>query len=299
MDEVRTVRLDAPAKVNLHLEILHREPDGYHQLLSLFQKISLYDHITVTRSAAECFSVRVVTQLDELGSRSTMHTSARLFCEAAGITDALLIECQKHIPVRAGLGGGSSDAAAVLMALDQLYGHPLDEKRLCELALRVGSDVPFFLSSEAAIVSGRGECIEPVTPRGFEDALILLPPFSSSTPEAYRSLDASREDPDQIRTPLLSSEDLRSVYESPVSRWRLFNSFSDPLILREGRYRRIMKEARACGYEFVQISGSGSAIIAISEQGGDRSSLTEALRHSDTQVIPIKMLVGRTKAVYN
>lgn len=299
MNDERSIQLDAPAKVNLHLEILHREPDGYHQLFSLFQKISLYDRITVTRRAAKKLRIRVETRHTELIEESTMHTSANLFCEEAGITDEIVIDCQKHIPLRAGLGGGSSDAAAVLKALNHLYDHQIEERRLSDLAMRVGSDVPFFLSSCAALVSGRGERIEPVRARAFEDSLLLLPPFSSSTPKAYRSLDETREFPERSRVPLLNARDIRSIYDGPVSRWKFFNSFSEPLIATEGRYSDIMDKAFSCGYQFVQISGSGSAILAISEQGSDPKSLTESLRHSDTQVIPIKMLVDRRKAVYN
>lgn len=154
------LQLRAPAKLNLHLAVLARETSGYHQIETVFCALELADRLEVRRAGAG-----IVLEVDgaDLGpsEENLAHRAARTFYEAAAIAPEAEIRLEKHIPVGAGLGGGSSDAAAAMRALNMLHGTPLDEAALLQAAATLGSDVPFFLSGgPLALAWGRGERID-------------------------------------------------------------------------------------------------------------------------------------------
>ncbi len=176
----------APAKINLYLHILGRRPDGFHELETLMAPISLADvlDLELTPSGLEftCSEPALADAQDNLATRA-----ARLFLEEFGMKQGVKIHLQKNIPVGAGLGGGSSDAAAVLLALREMTGLICDDARLAELAGRLGSDVPFFIYGRPAVCRGRGEIIEPVALPGGIQGLLVHPGFGVSTPWAYKT----------------------------------------------------------------------------------------------------------------
>jgi 4-diphosphocytidyl-2-C-methyl-D-erythritol kinase len=175
----------APAKTNLSLQILGRRPDGFHDLRSLMVPVSVFD--TLEFEVKQEGDLELVCNAPGIpvDDRNLVVRAARLFCTAFGILPQLRITLNKEIPHGAGLGGGSSDAATTLLALNALFETQLARENLVEFAAELGSDVPFFLYQSAAWISGRGERVEPVT--GLESVPILLvkPPFGVSTPWAY------------------------------------------------------------------------------------------------------------------
>ncbi len=291
--------MHAPAKVNLHLEILDRRDDGFHDLLSIFQKVDLFDEIEITIEEANTFSCTIEDgQSIPLGEH-TIYRAAKLFSERTGIRFSAEVTCRKGIPAMAGLGGGSSDAAAVLSGLQQMTGFPLSETELVDAGAQVGSDVPFFLGGSAALVSGRGEYTTPIQARSDLSGLLVVPPFGVSTPEAFRRLDARREQAADPYRPISRTELLRS-YDSPVTRWPFFNSFSPILMDLHEEYRAFMDILGTAGYRFMTISGSGSSLLAVTE---DSSAGIDSLPYGsfpdNVWIRSIKMLADDKKAVYN
>jgi len=180
------VKQFAPAKINLYLHILGRRADGFHELETLMAPISLGDTLEIdlipTGIEFTCSDPTLSDAQDNLATRA-----ARLFLEEFQLETGVRIHLEKAVPVGAGLGGGSSDAAAVLLALRSLTGIDCSNARLAELAARLGSDIPFFIYGRPAICRGRGEIIEPVTLRDTYQGLLVHPGFGVSTPWAYKT----------------------------------------------------------------------------------------------------------------
>ncbi|NTV13426.1 MAG: 4-(cytidine 5'-diphospho)-2-C-methyl-D-erythritol kinase [Desulfobulbaceae bacterium] len=178
----------APAKINLSLKVLRRRPDGYHELESVMQKLALADELSFRRQGAgislECSDPGLPG-----GEENLVWRAARMFLEYSGSPGGVWIRLEKRIPVAAGLGGGSSDAAAVLVALNRLFGSGLDEEQLAGLGLRLGADVPFFVrSAGAALARGIGERL--TSAAGLTSGYVLLvnPGFAVSTRWVYENL---------------------------------------------------------------------------------------------------------------
>jgi 4-diphosphocytidyl-2-C-methyl-D-erythritol kinase len=184
---VRSAKIRCPAKVNLYLRIVGRRPDGYHELVTVMQPLTLADELIVTLGGEgirlECDSPEVPCESENLVWRA-----ARQFQEEAGQKQGILLSLQKRIPVAAGLGGGSSDAAGTLLALNDLAGKPLNSSRLHHLASLLGADVPFFLSRKPAVGRGIGTQLSPVTllPYWY---LLANPGVPLSTRWVYENLD--------------------------------------------------------------------------------------------------------------
>jgi 4-diphosphocytidyl-2-C-methyl-D-erythritol kinase len=182
----------APAKINLSLKILGLRNDGFHELDTLIAPISLYDEIRIEKGQHgikfRCDNPSVPQGDDNLAFRA-----ARAFFETTKIEPAISIELKKKIPHGAGLGGGSSDAASVMLALNELFEAKLSRKALNEMAEPIGSDVPFFLFQSAALCEGHGEMVSPVKLKRQFSILLLKPAFAVSTAWAYSRWQDSRE----------------------------------------------------------------------------------------------------------
>ena len=205
--------LKAPAKVNLHLEVRGlQQPGGYHEILSIVHTVPLFDRIEL-RSLKEKHALRIRCTPPIPGAQNIAVSAVQMFRQRSGVQAGVEIRIRKSIPVGAGLGGGSSDAAAVLRGLNSLFGYPLSSVQLHELAAGLGSDVPFFLHGPAALMSGRGEKLQDLVPR--DDFLLVLvyPDLSVSTAAAYRWLD---EDEGRDRRSSLP-EDLKIQFEETAS----------------------------------------------------------------------------------
>lgn len=152
----------AYAKVNLTLQVGSRRPDGYHAVMSVMQRISLWDTVTVERGTGHDTLLCSVPVTESVDDNLCMKAARAFFVETGTKSDGVTITLEKHIPVQAGLGGGSSDAAAVLRALRTLYAPDISGGRLETLAARLGSDVPFFIRGGTQLATGRGEVVSPL-----------------------------------------------------------------------------------------------------------------------------------------
>jgi len=182
-----TIDLIAPAKINLFLHVIRRRDDGYHDLASLMCPLALADRLRLRIGLPDnrlwCEDVAV-----PLDDRNLALRAAAAFSEALGQPFCVSVHLEKRIPVAAGLGGGSSDAAAVLLGLNRLFGHPFSAERLVTLAAAIGADVPFFIFGRPALAQGIGERLTPclrLTPRS---VVLLCPPLAVSTAEVFRNL---------------------------------------------------------------------------------------------------------------
>jgi 4-diphosphocytidyl-2-C-methyl-D-erythritol kinase len=259
-----SVRVRATAKVNLHLRVYGRREDGFHGILSLFQAVSLADSIVI-RSLKESDTIEILGDFDCRAESTTVHKAVVAYRAASGIRTGLSIEVDKRIPAGAGLGGGSSDAAATLIGLQSLLGGGLGPEALSAIGASIGSDVPFFLSSAAAIVSGRGESVRSVAARDDFSLVIAFPGFPVSTSGAYALLD--RERPDDSVEPDPGPEELLRSYRGEIGRWAFANSF-EPVI---GGSRPEIPRAKSilldAGASFAAMSGSGSSIFGVFPEG--------------------------------
>ena len=181
----------APAKLNLRLKITGRRPDGYHNLVSIMATVSLYDRIELQITSRNLITISCEGFSAPADKENLACRAAQAFFAKTGIDHGLSIKLTKNIPVAAGLGGGSSDAACVLKALNQIWSCPLSAKELAELALGLGADVPFFLTEKPCIVRGIGEILEPIEKWPKLWYIIVTPPIRVSTAWVYGNLNWS------------------------------------------------------------------------------------------------------------
>jgi len=234
---MQELTVTAPAKLNLTLDVLAKRPDGYHDLKMVMQTVDVRDTVRLTlRETGKC-SVRTSLSFLPEGDRNIAAVAARALSEAVGRPlDGLAIEIEKRIPVCAGCAGGSSDAAAVLLGLNQLWDAGLTLEELAELGARVGSDVPYCVRRGTALAEGRGEVLTPLPP--LPDCFIVLckPLFSIPTPELFGRIDCRRLRCRPDTEGMLAA--LRAGDLPRVAR-RLYNVFED--VLPPHRRRELME----------------------------------------------------------
>ena len=177
-----------PAKLNIRLKVVGQRPDGYHEIVSIMVPVNLYDFIQL--KIIQSRGIRLIHEgfavpTDE---RNLAFRAALLFFSKTKIDNGLIINLEKKIPVGAGLGGGSSDAASVLKALNTFYSNPLTQAELYNLAVSLGADVPFFLECKPSIATGIGDILEPIERWPILNYLIVTPPINISTSWAYENL---------------------------------------------------------------------------------------------------------------
>ncbi len=251
----------APAKINLYLKVLYKRPDGYHEIDTVMQAVSLFDRLTFYPDS----KIRVSTRYVQIPQRDNLVTKALLLLqEYTGLKKGIRVVIEKKIPVAAGLGGGSSDAAAALLGACRLWQLPLGLSELSCLGAQVGSDVPFFFTSGQARARGRGEKLAKLPlPTDYSLAL-ACPPFAVTTPWAYRALNLSLTSVDKGGN-FLATKIKRTVGEDPRRFPRALpfsNDLEAPVMRRFPEVEEIKKAFLAAGFGPVLMSGSGPAVWA-------------------------------------
>jgi len=183
-----TYSIKAPAKVNIRLKITGLRPDGYHELVSIMVPVHLFDILELCAPFEG--QIRITCNDPDLPAdeNNLIYRAARLFMSRTGIDDGASINLYKNIPVAAGLGGGSSDAAATLLALNRIHSNPLSDSDLHSLAVKLGADVPFFLNCRPSLATGIGDVLEPIPNWPELWYIIIAPPIKVSTSWVYRNL---------------------------------------------------------------------------------------------------------------
>jgi 4-diphosphocytidyl-2-C-methyl-D-erythritol kinase len=268
---IREARVRAYAKLNLGLRVLYRRPDAYHELRTVFQTISLADDLEISFKPGK--STRIEVEGTPEIPDNLAERAARLVMEAADRTGTARIQLRKVIPSGAGLGGGSSDAAAVLLALPVLMRAPLPMERLTSLAAKLGSDVAFFLYGGTALGLGRGDELYPLPDRPPERALLIASAVHSSTAEAYRDLSP------KLTAQTLTNIELQNKLDSfqrgvwrrgaPGDKLSLINDFESVVVARHPGLAGIRERLLRAGATRVAMTGSGSAIFGIFDNPGE------------------------------
>lgn len=270
--------VEAPAKINLGLRVLPKRDDGFHGIESVFATVGLCDTLIV-RPLAEQNVCNVFSSQAEVPQENTVNAAYQaaksvLERDLPGIS----VQLNKRIPLGGGLGGGSSDAAALLVALQKL-GVAIPSGAAHKIAARVGSDVFFFLSlngkSEgAALVWGRGELVKPIKPRSDLHYVLIFPGVHSSTAEAYAAVDESAG---KLKDGYLPLDELESLYRRPVKDWTFANDFTPVISAKYSKVRQALLDVKSSGALFSDMSGSGSTVFGVFESEKDAKKAFDCL----------------------
>ena len=280
------VQVRSLAKINLDLRVLHKRPDGFHELRTIFQTVSLADRLAIEYARGR---TRIEIKSNFNISGNIIEKATDLVLKAAGRTGRVGFVLQKSIPLGGGLGGGSSNAAAVLLALPVLLGKPLPLATLLDLASELGSDVPFFLFGGTALGLGRGTELYPLPDRPARPALIICPEIHSSTAEAYAALGRKE-------SPAPSLEILNNFQQLVwTGSHALENDFEEVVFRRHPQLKSIHRKLLGSGAAEARMSGSGSSIFGIFEDRALRDRAAEGFRNGTKnstrlRVYPVTMV---------
>ncbi len=262
------MRIFANAKINLSLDVTGRLPNGYHEVSMLMQEVSLCDVIDIEKTDDDKISL-TVTNSDLPGDESNIaYRAARLFFEKTKIDGGCSIYMEKHIPVCAGLGGGSADGAAVLKGLNKLCSNPLCTEELMELGLSLGADVPFCIMGKTALAEGIGEKLTPIESKLKCFAALIKPEINISTPQAYKAIDSvSFPHPDTLGCiKALKNGDAR---ELSLCSGNAFEYVCSPVYKEIDIIKNHMLSK---GAMFSMMSGSGPTVFGLFENKADAQS---------------------------
>ncbi len=262
----------AYGKINLGLRVLERRPDGYHNIETVFHRVDLFDELTFESS--DCIEVVSTDAAAPGGEANLCHRAASLLHETTGCRKGVRISLTKRIPVGAGLGGGSSDAAVVLQELPRFWDAEVDPARITGLALRLGSDVPYFLGVSSALAYGRGEILEYFLLDVPFTVLLCCPEVRVSTSWAYRQVVPRAADG---RTDLKSLL-LRGMKDPRLLREEIVNDFERAVCSAYPEVSRIKERMLAEGAVFASMSGSGSAVYGLFENSSSAAESADRFR---------------------
>ncbi|MEG1683627.1 MAG: 4-(cytidine 5'-diphospho)-2-C-methyl-D-erythritol kinase [Oscillospiraceae bacterium] len=283
-----TITYHAPAKINLSLDILRKRRDGYHDLKMVLQSISLWDIVTLETGTGTGITVKTDLPYLPCDDRNIAARAAKIFFEETGLpSDGLAITIEKHIPVCAGLGGGSTDGAAVLKGLRELYVPLLPREILEDIASKVGSDVPYCVRGGTVLAEGRGERMttQPSLPPCF--AVICKPEFSISTPELFGQVVVSK---------LPCHPDTRGLLRAIAlgdldgAAHRMYNVFEDVLPPKYREVFEIKSKLLDFGAQGAVMTGSGSAVFGLFREETAAQQAYAALSDSYPQTFLAKTL---------
>lgn len=286
MSRARLARVRALAKINLDLRVLGKRADGYHELRTIFQTVSLSDRLDIAFTPAQITSI----ELDDAAQipDNLVVRAARLAMDAMRITGRVTMRLDKRIPMGSGLGGGSSDAAAVLLALPVLAGKPLTVETLSAVGQQLGSDVPFFLLGGTAVGIGRGTELFPLADAPSRAGVVVAPGVHVSTAEAYAAL-----------SPRLTIESLENkIFSFQSHTWRVLegrageNDFEPVVLERESRLAALKQRLIRAGASTAMMTGSGSALFGLFRDRGEAARARERL--GDEKAFAIS-LVSRSR----
>lgn len=285
-DTEMRLRLRTPAKINWMLEVLGRRPDGFHEVKTVLQTIDLADSLEL-ESASELTLEAKGEGLPPVEDDLTMR-AARLLQERTGHQKGARMRLTKAIPVAMGLGGGSSDAAAALRGLSQLWGLDLPPEHLSELAAELGSDAPFFLHGGTVLAEGRGERLTPLPDAPETALLIVVPPISipAKTEHMYSLLEP-QDYGDGIATDHFVDALRQGVVQRKCHVYSTFGSRAFAAFPELQTYRDLLIEA---GAPCVHLVGSGPALFVTLQDEGQRERLTQAARDAGAQAIAARTL---------
>ncbi len=261
-----SITITAPAKINLTLNVTGKRADGYHTISSIMQSVSLSDMVYISKSETG-ISVDCSDSSIPCGERNIAFKAAREFFSYAGITSGASVKIEKHIPTEAGLGGGSADAAAVIVGLNELFGTRLSLEQLCKIGAKVGADVPFCTVGGTKLCQGIGEVISYVPP--LENCFIVIAKGKSgvSTKEAYTKIDSLEAQAADI-----------SSYDGSIESVKKIGGNIFEQVAENEDVPKLKKLMADCGAEYTAMSGSGSAVFGLFALSRQKSAAGQCAR---------------------
>jgi 4-diphosphocytidyl-2-C-methyl-D-erythritol kinase len=281
---MQEVLIPAFAKINLRLEILGKRPDGYHELRTIFQTVSLHDDLKLKRAKKPGIVLRVVGNAVLSGEpveKNLVYRAVQALQQELKDADGIEIELKKKIPAGRGLGGGSSDAAAAMIGYLRLTGKKIEAERLMAIGASLGADVPFFLQGGRALGVGRGDEIYPLPDIETRSILIVSPAdIHVPTPDAYRWLNAPE---------LTKSQDNSKLWKFCALSWSLqgtglLNDFEGAVFQHYPRLNQIKQELLQKGATEALLAGSGSAVIGVFPSPAKARRAAVGFTHDETFV---------------
>jgi 4-diphosphocytidyl-2-C-methyl-D-erythritol kinase len=280
------VRVRVPAKINLHLAVGPLRPDGYHELTTVYQAISVYDEVTARRGDQLTLTMEGEgTGILPLDGSNLVLRAARALAEEAGVPALARLHLRKQIPVAGGLAGGSADAAAALVACDALWGTGRSRDELARLAAEVGSDVPFLVHGGTALGTGRGETVSPVLARSNAwHWVVAVADGGLSTPVVYGELDRLRAE-DLAEPPLGAPDELLVALrqrDPVILATALGNDLQAAALSLRPALASTLASGRKAGALAAMVSGSGPTCLFLARDAGHATALATELADSDT-----------------
>ena len=284
---MKSIQLKAMGKINLGLDVVRRRPDGYHEVRMVMQTVSLYDKVGITVEDEP--GIRITTNLSFLpvNENNIVYKAAKLLMEEFSMDQGVSISLEKHVPVAGGMAGGSTDGAAVLYGMNRLFSLGMGKKRLMELGLKLGADVPYCIMRGTALSEGIGEVLTPLPSMPDCWILIARPPFSVSTRFVYENLHLENverhPDIDGI-VRAIENGDLEGMCA------RLENVLETVTVKKHPQIQEIKNFMRERGAVNALMSGSGPTVFGIFENERECRSAAEAVRERDLarQVYAVK-----------
>ncbi len=246
--------LQSPAKINLFLKIVSKRPDGYHELASLMQTVSLFDTLRIRLAPQDRFTCN--DPYLPTDSTNLVIAALQKFRKVYSKDFHVHIHLEKRIPVQAGLGGGSGDASTALWGINQLLGSPFSLEQLQSIGAELGSDVSFFLSEGTAFCRGRGELLQSVPPLGEQEAWIVKPLEGLSTPLVYSALQLDH---------LTKRDPIESLKKVELGEPEYYNDLEEAAIKLLPRLGEIKETLKNAGFSTVLLSGSGTAFFCLGD----------------------------------
>lgn len=283
---MKSVTIKAPAKINLSLDILGKLPNGYHSVEMIMQSIPLFDTVTVDAdygSGIELFCDKEGVPTD---SRNTAYKAAELFLSESKIKSKIKITIDKKIPAAAGMAGGSTDAAAVLKALNVIFENPLSDEEILKLCLKIGADVPFCYLGGCALSQGIGEVLTPISP--LENAFIVIakPQFEVSTKWVYQNFKTENvlkhPDTDAVIS-AISMGDIKKIAENTANVLETVTELEYPII---SKYKNLLREN---GAVLSMMSGSGPTVFGIFDDEDKANHAFEIMQGLTTDAFILKI----------
>ncbi len=287
------ITLPSFAKINWTLEILGKRPDGYHEVRTLLQTVSAADELSF-EPADSGIAIQCDHPMVPLDESNLVHRAAKLLSELTQINKGVRIHIRKRLPVAAGLGGGSSNGAITLLALQKLWNIQIAPADLFNLGSKLGADAPFFLIGGTCLGVGRGDEVYPLADINEEFLLLINAGIAAPTGEAYANLppELTKPRPD-IKMPL-SFEAAYAAISRPSDHIKLINDLEKPVLARHPELIEIKRRLKEAGARGVLMSGSGSTIFAIFDSDKARSGAERRLSENGWSIQKARSL-GRTE----
>ena len=278
----------APAKINLTLDVLYKREDDYHQLEMVMSSVDLADHLTFTPLQEDKIEVYTNKAFLPVDKRNHVYQAVRLVKEKYQISSGMRIEIEKRIPVAAGLGGGSTDAAATLRGLNKLWKLNLSVEELIEIGMKIGTDVPYSIVGGTAFVSGKGEKVRPIKPMPPCWVVLAKPKISVSTKTVFRALEVERLQDYQPTSRIVEAAIESGDYYEMVN--NLSNALDIVTFDRHPKLEQLKERMLKYGMDGVTMSGSGPTILGFSRNFSRAKRVYNSLRGFCEEVYIVRTL---------